>query len=291
MFDQPVKKGGYLLFGSYPQSKVDDESVILLLSKEIGELPTAENSHGWTPCKYYVESKNEPNYAWIIDVTLDGKKYRGVYFTKYRPYAVYRPEPELGYQGENGYIKNTVYWFAFEPIKWKVMDVLGGEALLISEFALDNTEFDYSLGHCKNNYANSSIRDWLDIKFYKNAFTEEEKSLIQTVEVDNGKESTLDSSNPYTCRRTLDKVWLLSAKEALEYYKTNEERQMTPTAYAYSQGCYFDHELGGGSCWLRSPHSCDDDAVWNISSRGALNYCCANHSYLGILPAMKIKLP
>ncbi|MGN0769011.1 MAG: InlB B-repeat-containing protein, partial [Christensenellales bacterium] len=54
----------YLYFGSYPQSRVTDETIISALNSAAGAKPTSENNQGWTAYGYY---GGTGNYMWYID--------------------------------------------------------------------------------------------------------------------------------------------------------------------------------------------------------------------------------
>jgi len=254
--------GGYILFGSYPQTKVKDEDLISSLNSAAGTLPTSDNSQGWTSYKYYIEYDNSTDYMWYIDVTYSGSTYRGVYFTSYRPYRCSDSSfTDNSNQDENGYYTNTAYWFEYESILWRILSEDGSTALILSETridsqqyhwenttstvsrsAVDNYDDSYYAGGgtastesaCTNNYKYSDIRAWLNETFYNTAFGTTEKSLIKTTTVDNSAASTTDYSGnltkatSYYCDNTNDKVFLLS-----EYEATN-------TAYGFSSYDIYD---------------------------------------------------
>lgn len=60
------------------------------------------------------------------DITLDGEKYRAVRFTAYRPDFIgdlaSTTNGSYSMQDDNGYKLNTVYYFKYEPLKWRVLD-------------------------------------------------------------------------------------------------------------------------------------------------------------------------
>ncbi len=229
-----VKNG--LSFGSYPQTKVTDSGLISQLNNLAGTLPTSLNSGKWTSYKYYIENSNATDFMWYCDVSYNGEKYRGVYFDKYRPYWT-DSDSSYNNQKGNGYAKGKVYWFKYEPIKWRVLEVRGKEAFVACDKLIDSQDYNHTLD---NNYANSSIRKWLNNEFYNAAFNEAEKAKILQSVVDNSLASTCDSSNKYVCANTSDKIFLLSKKEATTalYFKDNQARQKRPTDYALCQGAY-----------------------------------------------------
>ena len=219
-------------FGSYPQSRVTNSSTISSLNSSAGTLPTASNPRSWTSYGYYANG-TVSDYMWYIDLTLSGVKYRGVYFTAYRPfYTGASSENSKTYQDDNNYERNVTYWFKYEPLSWHILDETGGQKLLICEKAIDCQEYYASFLYTSfshnggsgfaNNYSLSTIRKWLNETFYNIAFTSSEKSRIVAVTVDNGERSanpdgnaTLydDGVNVYACSNTSDKVFLLAERE------------------------------------------------------------------------------
>ena len=71
-----------IYFGSYPQTKVTDSSIISQLDNLTGDLPTQYNLSKWTDYEYYIDGK-VISYMYYQDITLDNNKYRAVYFTSY----------------------------------------------------------------------------------------------------------------------------------------------------------------------------------------------------------------
>ena len=137
-----------------------------------------------------------------------------------------------------------------EPIEWIVLDVQDGSALLISKYGLDCQP--YNTTRKTVTWETCSLRAWLNGDFLNSAFSDDETKLILETTVDNSK-ITIGSKfgwNTDWQPDTKDKVFLLSYKEAKEYFASNEERICQPTAYALVQGAYAYKE----SCWwwLRS---------------------------------------
>ncbi len=279
------EKGDYVLFGSYPQTKVTDSSLTSQLNNLVGSLPTSSNSRGWTSYKYYIEDSNATDFMWYCDVNYNGEKYRGVYFDKYRPYWVDYPSKEDNTrQKDNGYIKGNVYWFKYEPIKWRVLEEKGEEAFVACDKLIDSQDYNHTLD---NNYANSSIRKWLNNEFYNTAFSEAEKDKILQSVVDNSLASTCDSRNSYVCENTRDKIFLLSSKEATNalYFKDSQARQKKPTDYALCQGV-----ISYGWWWLRSPSCCGCDFARHVDDYGGLYDRDVNLTRYGVCSALSIRL-
>ena len=299
-------------FGSYPQSEVTDATLKATLNSKAGTLPTKAKPQRWTSFKHYHKYKEndvdkaERDFMWYIDIALNGEKYRGVYFTAYRPTYVLRSSTAgTSYQDDNGYMISTVYWFKYEPITWTVLDKssANGTSLLLCDMIIDSREFDYdsltSTPTYDNNYAKSSIRSWLNSTFLNTAFGTEEQAKILTSAVDNSIASTGHHVNPNACTNTNDKVFLLSYAEAVnDKYglELSDFRVKKPTAYAKSQGVYV-LKNGASEWWLRSPapdplvYDKSNMTVRGVTSTGLVDsYINANYSYRGVVPALRVKL-
>lgn len=294
----------YVNFGSFPQTKVTDGEIISALNDSAGDLPENGNNRGWTDYGFYIESDNSTSFSWYIDLSYGNEKYRGVYFTSYRPYD-WTEESLLGCstQKSNNYYLSTVYWFKYESIKWRVLAKENGKALLLSEFALEVKQFDDGAGN--NNYYDSTIRAWLNGDFYDVAFDENQKTKIFTTEVDNGASTTFQKNNSFACENTFDKVFLLSVKDILNenygFSKTAEAndlkmRAKTPTDYAKSLGCSsgISSFNWGNCCWLlRSPW--DDGGAWDtfttiVNWNGNVDGWFNEYTDTGIVPAIWIDI-
>lgn len=287
-----VRDGDTIYFGSYPQTKVTDSALVSTLNSLAGTKPTSSNAQKWTGYGYYI-SGNITNFMWYIDVEEGEERYRGVYFTSYRPYFT-TSSSGIGntYQDDNGYYTSTVYWFRYEPISWSVLNENNGTALILCDMIIDSQQFDYD-GSYYNNYAESTIRAWLNDDFYNTAFDGLQKEIILTTTVDNSVASTGYSSNPYACENTEDKVFLLSYKELTAYLTTNAERMKKTTDYARSQGAYTSTSssyLGNGYWWLRSPYGSGSYGARDVDDAGDVYSDYVYNSYSGVVPALQIQL-
>lgn len=79
-----TRNGDTVFLGEYPQSLVSDSTLEASLNVLAGTLPTPSNSRFWMSYGYYL-SGDTSNYMWYMDVEYDNERYRGVYFTNYRP--------------------------------------------------------------------------------------------------------------------------------------------------------------------------------------------------------------
>lgn len=281
-----VRSGNSITFGTYPQTRVTNESLVVTLNGLLSDLPTSENNGSWKSYGYYISGERS-NYMWYIDKSYNGEKYRGVYFIEYRPYWCTERSTEFySFQYENGYYEEEVFWFKYEPLKWRILSDSNGQAWIISDLAIDCQQYDFD-GSSNNNYKDSTIRKWLNSEFYNTAFSSLDKELILTSDVDNGEKSTGYDGNKYYCADTQDKVFLPSYREVLSYYGNNADKKAISSDYANVQGCKKD----GTSAWwwLRSPYSGESYYASYVNLFGGFDYCITN-VIGGIRPAMSIRI-
>ncbi|MBE6783373.1 MAG: zinc ribbon domain-containing protein [Ruminococcaceae bacterium] len=300
--------GDIVEFGSYPQTKVTDSSLITTLDSQ---------SKVWKSYGYYTGSGDRADdemqsgdYMKYADITYDGNKYRAVTFSQYRPsYTGAASSQDNSYQSENGYVINTTYYFKYEPLKWRVLDPDDGLIMcenIIDSQAYNNTAYfngseyyqDSTCTTYANDYATSSIRSWLNEDFYNTAFVSSEKNAIQHTVLDNECPWTSE----YSSTTTQDKIFLLSYYEAINSaYGFSEiagdydtARQASGTDYAACQGLwiskYTDSSYGYSWWWLRSAYEASDIAcgVYGSGFADVDNGVCITSD--GVRPALKINM-
>ena len=160
--------------------------------------------------------------------------------------------------------------------------------MAISVDGLDAHCFDdNSDGSLTNVWGKSLIRTWLNGDGFYNrvlddgtlVFTEDEKSFIKPVTLDNMSES--------------DNVFLLSGDiegngEANEYFEGNEARRCKTTEYAVANGA---NTYNGYCIWcLRSNNPFNVNDVWCVSRGGKFGSCNVDAYELAVRPAIWIKL-
>ncbi len=299
--------GDVINFGSYPQSKVND-------AKTISQLDSVSKS--WKSYGYYsgtgscTDGQMQPSdYMKYADFIYNGSKYRAVTFSQYRPFWTGKISSKIfstsyTFQDDNGYYTGNVYYFKYEPLKWRVLDA--SEGLVMCNTSIDaqayNNYIIYSNGEYYGNsaktyyasdWANSSIRAWLNNDFYSTAFTSTEKSQIGTTY----NENKSSYSSQYDSANTSDKIFLLSYNEVTnsKYGFSSSSsaydtaRQLKSTDYAKCQGCWQPTGTSylGNSWWrLRSPNSSDGaDIVDYDGSAYYISYVYDTDN--GIVPAFK----
>ena len=144
-----------------------------------------------------------------------------------------------------------------ESIEWIVLSKNDSQVLLFSRYALDRLPYNINDDDCT--WESSSLRRWLNEKFYDVAFSDAEKALIATTTNENPyymeEDDDLEPGND-----TEDKVFLLSeADVSNEEYGFNSElfskdklRSCVNTKYCQSRGAESVY-------WLRDLGSEDED--------------------------------
>ena len=303
------KVGDIIEFGSYPQSKVTDSSLVSALNKA---------SKKWVSYGYYSGDGSDGSMKlgdWMkyADFVYNGKKYRAVTFSQYRPLAtIMTSSAENTFQDDNGYSVNTTYYFEYEPLIWRILDPATGLILcenIIDSQAYSNTEYgdgsdpynsswvaawnDSMHTYYANDYATSSIIKWLNSDFYNTAFTQAQKSNILTAELDNKAYS--DSYSAFNSKTTYDKVFLLSWNEVQNTaygfrsgVSSSAYREAKGTDYAKCQGLWVKTSNGCSPWRLRSAGNYSDYAC-DVGYDGDLNNDFSiNGTNHGVRPALKI---
>ncbi len=250
----PVKytrDGNYIYFGYWPQTLERDENVIAKLNEIAGTPPLPRdktNPFNW-------ESHEGTTHMWQKIVIYNGTKYLGVQMNDYRASGVYSLR---SYIMENGYFTFDVYWFKYEPIKWRILTANENSAFIMSDIALDSfslqpnrkdenrdgliASYNNSTGVPDGIYANNweycFLRRWLNETFYNEVFNDLQKEIIKTTHLDNTARSSNPNNNPKyygykenagknkyadQCKDTDDKIFLLSL------------RDITTTAYRFNK--------------------------------------------------------
>ena len=150
-----------------------------------------------------------------------------------------------------------------EPIEWRVLEVEGDRAYVVSEKGLDAHAFNEDADD-GNDWNSSDLKAWLEEDFASQAFTDDEMNEIDGTPT------------------------LLSDDEAYRYFYSDECRICMPTQQAVNNGVRKDDHSGACSWWLRSP---DDDSfhaagVTSDGGVGSGGICVDN----AVRPALWINL-
>ena len=246
-----TREGDYIYFGYWPQTCEKDENVVAKLNEIAGKPPLPrdkENPYNW-------ESHEGTTYMWQKILIHNGTKYLGVQMNDYRASGVYSLR---SYVMDNGYFTFEVYWFKYEPIKWRILTTNENSAYIMSDIALDSfsiqpdrkeenrdglyASYNNSTGVPDGTYANNweycFLRGWLNETFYNEVFNNLQKEIIKTMKLDNSARSSNPNEYPKyygygenagknkyadQCKDTDDKIFLLSL------------RDVTTTAYGFNK--------------------------------------------------------
>ena len=142
-----------------------------------------------------------------------------------------------------------------EPIEWIVLDSQAGRALLISKYALDCLPY-----HDKNedvSWNSSSLRQWLNETFLSEAFTEMEQKAVLSSMIANDAKTQHSEWGSMESLDTEDQLFVLSVKEANDFFSDKKDRKVIGTEFARSKGAKFlgftTIAYGETDWWLRSP--------------------------------------
>lgn len=271
----------FVYFGTYPQTLVEDSSLI----SELDTLVTDENGYitynGTTYCKETANLYNATSYKSL--------------------------------SGNTNITNGKTYYFIVEPIKWRVIETSKNTYELLSEYSLDAGAFysgvdgDLSIRNIDgqtvyaNNYKYSDVREYLNTVFYNLAFSNEDKDIIKTTLVDNSSKTGLDFNSDmdptaYACENTNDKVYLISYKD---YENKPINKQSLATDYAIARGCWIQQynasTLNYTYWWFRTPNPAYADITWfnmcalNADDEGGFDWnLYVIYRYVGYRPAITI---
>lgn len=252
--------GDIITYGSYPQSKVTDSTLITALNSQT---LSVENT-----------------------VSYDDAMYKRVYFTS----------TTNVFQADNGYNINTVYWFKFEPIQWRVLSNSNGVLFVMAEQILDAKA--YNPDKINVTWETCVLRSWLNNDFYNNAFSETEKSQIDT-------SALVNEDNPWKGTEggniTSDKMFLLSYADVMNtdygfhsnYADNDTARQGKGTDFSKSSGLWAPSSSSypdSSYWWLRSPGNLPTSAGLVGNTGYAALAIDVNSTERGVRPAFKINL-
>ena len=300
----------YIYFGEYPQSlKASDVTV--------SSTPDTDG--------YYLGSDGERYYKHTIDLSILAT-WNDMTLEQLDEYLARfdQLDASTGEEMKNG----GTYYFKMEKIKWRVLGIENGIIEVIADTNLRGIAYQLDVWHDENydywtdangapegtyanNYEYSELRRYMNNDFYNMSFNSSQKSLIQTVEVDNSAPSTGYDTNEYVCEKTFDKLYALSQRDINEILaEIGLEKSLAwlmdleTSDFAKATGAwtntqsYFDSEgwsaeaamthyafLGCGGVWLRSP---SND---NSFSAHCLGYGNLTVYYpgCGLLPALQIR--
>ena len=261
-------------FGSYPQTEVVESG-----SKEENAL---KRMNRYYVTKYQSVSSNvfatieNASYDVNGDATVGGTKYRRMKAGDATYHHTSESNANMFYNWKDD---STYHYFKYEPIKWRVLNRKGNDALLLADIALDDQK--YNTNNTSVTWETSSMRSWLNgygasvnepktdysrKNFINSAFTSTQRNVIKTTNVVNNNNINYGTAGG---NNTSDKVFLLSESEVYHtdtaagygFVKdreiNDEARRSRCSTYAYAMGTgrSYEYRKYNGSIWwwLRSP--------------------------------------
>lgn len=178
-----------------------------------------------------------------------------------------------------------------EQLVWRVLALNGNQALVIADQVIDQRA--YHTAQTAVTWETSRMRQWLNGEFYNNAFTPYEQGKVVQALVP-GHQSpyyNTDSSRLSVGNDTWDKVFLLSAQEANQYFSSNQDRVAYPTQYLVAKDGALESVTEPADWLLRQPHKHRTNTAC-VSVKGATsNGVNVTHALSGLRPAMWLQLP
>lgn len=186
-------------------------------------------------------------------------------------FGKYKYKYDYTYNSEDKYVPGKKQ---NAKMKWIVLDKKDGKLLLLSKYCIGERPYTNQNGEVT--WKTCTLRKWLNKKFIKNAFTNEERAIICTTKVKNMNNAQWGMEDG---KDTKDEIFLLSIEEEEEYFPDMESRVAT--------------SIGGETCccWLRSlGYSSYVAAV--VDSDGSVDYYgrLVHYDNVAVRPALWVNL-
>lgn len=275
-------------FGSYPQAEV----ITTAMGSNYTAIGSAYLQEGDLIVDDAAYAALESATGWDAngDITVNGSRYRRLQKSD-ATYATSGSSPFYNWSDSSSY-----HYFKYQPVKWRVLSTDGNQALLLSDVALDDQQYNTewtdttwetsTLRSWLNGYgasSNNQSRDYSDKNFMDSAFSSEEQAAIINTPVENADNLTYGTEGGSD---TTDKLFCLSESEvygmgkaagygfALSESTYDEARRAGSSTYAKAMGAWWDISTkyeGNSWWWLRSPGYNSYNAM-NVDYNGYVNY-------------------
>ena len=248
-----------LWFGAYPTSEVVGSTFQAVDDYAINDGEVIQDAALYEKLK---------NATWTDDDTeIDGQRYHRINGSGAVTASVNR---DNHYRWTD---TSQYHYFAYQPIKWRVVKIRGTQATLLADRMPDCRPFH---SHDEDtDWSRCSLRLWLNGEFVLRAFNEEEREAIIETANDNDRNSYYGT---YCGPSTLDKVFILSANEIYA--------SPTATAYGFYAGSGIDDPAKRfrstlfAKCrgaWWSSVDAYRGNSFWMMRTNGYTN---ANAAYI-----------
>lgn len=301
-----------LYYGYYPQTEIVGDS------QQCGTIKNkvwAKNTDYDIQPEIY-EKLQKARYTKTGDTVIDGVKYRRLAKADCT-YLAPTQEIQIHYFWNSKY---PYHYFRYEPIRWRVLQISGENALLLADQVLDDQQ--YNSTQTDITWEKSTLRRWMNHKdlgdsvktsgFMATAFRPNENEVIVTTEVPNDDNYAHETSGGAT---THDQMFLLSENElygtrAAQQYgfvsaydrglaqardTEDEARRATRSStYAKAMGLFCNNEPGfegNNMWWMRTPGQFSRYATF-VCKRGFIRYHggMVTNGDVGVRPSMILNL-
>lgn len=246
--DQPpqkVTRWECILFGSYPSNEVVSGSFNAVDDYALVEGDVIVDATLYNQLE---------NAQWTNDDTeINGKRYHRLNAAGAVSYSDNSPQH---YRWTDA---NAWHYFAYAPIKWRILKQTGDKAMLLADRMPDTCPFNDTYND--TSWSECSLRRWLNSEFISRAFTTSEIAAIEETDVKNDANYYFGTA----CGPdTKDRVFVLSESEtfssplAVEYgfsdkdYGNDPARRFRSTLYAKCRGAWWSpvDKFRGVSFWF-----------------------------------------
>ena len=195
----------------------------------------------------------------------------------------------------------TWHYFAYSPIKWRILKQTADKAVLLADRMPDTCPFNDI--YKDTSWSDCSLRQWLNGEFLSRAFTQQERSAIEETDVKNAPNYFFGTD----CGPdTQDRVFILSNKEVFAsplatdygFYAgsgiDDAARRFRSTLYAKCRGVWWSSVEGyrGNSFWFMRTNGYTPSSITNICDFGYLynQGTAVTCDDAAVLPALTIDL-
>ena len=234
-----------ILFGSYPTNEVVGSSFSAVDDYALRRDDVIADAALYSQLE---------NAEWTDDDTeMDGKRYHRLKGSGTVTCSIDR---EQHYRWTD---TEAWHYFAYAPIKWRILKISGTKAVLLADRMPDTCPF-----HDRDedvNWSGSHLRQWLNSEFLDLAFSKKEREAIELTSVENSPNALYGT---YCGPDTQDYVFILSNKEVFASSLASDygfyagsgiddpARRFRSTLYAKCRGAWWSSVTGyrGNSFWF-----------------------------------------
>ena len=284
---QKVTRWECILFGSYPANEVVSGSF-----NAVDDYALVEGDVITDAALYHQLEQAE----WTDDDTeIGGKRYHRLNAAGAVNHSDSRAQH---YRWE---APETWHYFAYSPIKWRILKQTADKAVLLADRMPDTCPFNDI--YKDTSWSDCSLRQWLNGEFLSRAFTQQERSAIEETDVKNAPNYFFGTDcGPDTkdCVFVLSESETFSSPLAVEYGFSDSDsgndpaRRFRSTLYAKCRGAWWspvDGYLGTSFWFMRSVGYTKANVVYvgesgDTYNRGIVVTC----NDAAVLPAITLDL-